>query len=254
MKNALIYLFVFAAIQLGCGASIVALWQYITGSADITAMMLVISSVVCSVVAGAVFLSARWATVSRTYVRSRQWGVLTWCVLAAVGAIIPSVWLQEQMPELPNLVESQFDMILRERWGYIAVGLLAPVVEEIVFRGAILRSLLGTMRNAWAAIALSALAFALIHANPVQMPHAFIVGLLLGWMYMRTGSIVPGVAFHWVNNSIAYVMYNLMPDPDIPLIVLFNGDNRRVLMAVAFSLCILLPSLLQLHLRMKKVS
>jgi membrane protease YdiL (CAAX protease family) len=147
---------------------------------------------------------------------------------------------------------SQFEMILRNPFGYLVIGLMAPLAEEIVFRGAILRSLLKWTSRHWLAIALSALCFALVHANPAQMPHAFLVGLLLGWMYYRTGSIIPCVTYHWVNNSVAYIMCNMMPDPDIPLIVFFNGSERAVIVALLSSLCILIPSILQLNLRMKK--
>ena len=83
--------------------------------------------------------------------------------------------------------------------------------------------------------------------------HTFIIGLLLGWMYYRTGSILPGVAYHWANNSVAYVLYNLYPDPDMKLVDLFGTDSR-VLMAVGFSLLILLPALYQLHLNMRRAS
>ena len=155
------------------------------------------------------------------------------------------------MPELPNFMTEEFDMILKDRWGYLAVGLLAPIAEELVFRGAVLRSLLRWNANHWLCIGLSALAFALVHGNPAQMPHAFIIGLLLGWLYYRTGSIIPGVAYHWMNNSIAYIMYNLYPDPDIHLIDIL-GSQRTVAAACLFSLFILLPALYQLHLRMKR--
>ncbi len=155
------------------------------------------------------------------------------------------------MPELPNLAEDTFDMILRDRWGYLAIGLLAPLGEEVVFRGAILRSLLQWCSKPWAAIVISALIFAVAHMNPAQLPHAFLIGLLLGWLYYRTNSIIPGMAYHWVNNSVAYVMYNLYPDPDLTLTELF-GSERTVLMAVGCSLCILLPALFQLNLRLKK--
>jgi membrane protease YdiL (CAAX protease family) len=87
--------------------------------------------------------------------------------------------------------------------------------------------------------------------NPAQLPHTFLVGLLLGWMYYRTDSIVPGVVFHWVNNTVAYVLYNIYPNPDMTLADLF-GSQQHVLMAVGFSLCILIPALFQLNLNMKK--
>ena len=87
--------------------------------------------------------------------------------------------------------------------------------------------------------------------NPAQMPHAFLIGLLLGWMYYRTDSIVPGVVYHWVNNTVAYVMYNLYPNPDLTLVELF-GTEQKVLMALGCSLLIFLPSLFQLNQRLNK--
>ena len=254
MKNAIIYTLVFAVIQLIVPYLTTTVYRLIGGAEpamNITTM--IISMTVSSIIIMSLFLYFRWAEVSRSYVRSRPWAVLFWCALAAAGAVIPSRFLQELMPELPNLVEEEFDMILRNRWGYFAVGLLAPVCEELVFRGAILRALLHWTPRHWVAIAISALLFALIHANPAQMPHAFVIGLLLGWLYYRTDSIVPGIVYHWINNSIAYIGYNLYPDPSLKLIDLF-GSQRNVAAAVLFSLFILLPALYQLYLRLRKAA
>jgi len=254
MKNAIIYTLVFAVIQLIVPYLTTTVYRLIGGAEpamNITTM--IISMTVSSIIIMSLFLYFRWAEVSRSYVRSRPWAVLFWCALAAAGAVIPSSFLQELMPELPNLVEEEFDMILRNRWGYFAVGLLAPVCEELVFRGAILRALLHWTPRHWGAIAISALLFALIHANPAQMPHAFVIGLLLGWLYYRTDSIVPGIVYHWINNSIAYIGYNLYPDPSLKLIDLF-GSQRNVAAAVLFSLFILLPALYQLYLRLRKAA
>jgi hypothetical protein len=54
-----------------------------------------------------------------------------------------------------------------------------------------------------------------------------------------------------VNNSVAYVVYNLYPIPQMKLIDLF-GSQRTVVAAVLFSLLILLPALYQLNLRLRK--
>ena len=254
MKNAIIYTLAFAVIQLIVPYLTTTVYRLIGGAEpamNITTM--IISMTVSNIIIMSLFLYFRWAEVSRSYVRSRPWAVLFWCALAAAGAVIPSSFLQELMPELPNLVEEEFDMILRNRWGYFAVGLLAPVCEELVFRGAILRALLHWTPRHWVAIAISAFLFALIHANPAQMPHAFVIGLLLGWLYYRTDSIVPGIVYHWINNSIAYIGYNLYPDPSLKLIDLF-GSQRNVAAAVLFSLFILLPALYQLYLRLRKAA
>ena len=253
MKKAIIYLIEFLAIQLIVGFIVATLWKLITKSEDTTTGLLITTTVATGVITIAIFLLARWAEVSPNWLRTRPWTVLTWSVIAALGALIPSAWLQEQIPELPNWVESEFDMILTNRWGYLAVGLLAPLSEEIVLRGAILKELLKSPKlSPWGAIAISALFFALIHMNPAQLPHAFIIGLLLGWMYWRTGSILPGMAYHWANNSVAYVLYTFYPNPDLRLDDIIQGGQQHILMAVGFSLLILLPAIYQLHLWMKR--
>ena len=255
MKKAFSYILIFVGIQMIGGPLISNLWKLITGNSDQTAAMLITTTVVVAVITIVVFLWARYAEVSPTWLRTRPWMVLTWSVIAALGALIPSAWIQEQMPELPDLVEHEFSTIMGTPWGYLTVGLLAPLSEEIVLRGAVLRALLkSSMLSTWGAITISALLFALIHMNPAQMPHAFIIGLLLGWMYYRTGSILPGVAYHWANNSAAFVMFAFYPNPDIKLIEIFKGSQMHVYMALGFSLLILLPALFQLHLWMRRAS
>jgi len=253
MKKAISYLLIFIGLQMFGGAVVNIVWNLVTGTTDMTPAKLITTTTIISIVTIAIFLLTKWTMVSPTWLRTRPWMVLMWSCVAAFGALIPSAWLQEQMPELPNIVENEFDMILQDRWGYLAIGLLAPLGEEMVFRGAILRSLLSSSRlSTWGAIVISAILFALIHMNPAQLPHAFLIGLLLGWMYWRTGSILPGMAYHWVNNSAAYVLYNFYPDPDLKLVDLFKGSEIHVYMALGFSLLILLPALYQLHLWMRR--
>lgn len=250
MKRALYYTLIFVGIQFLAGG-LVTLGFRLLNSDSTSATGLIVTTATTSIVTIITFLVAKWTVVSRHWVQTRPWFVLFWCVLAALGLLVPSMWLQELMPTLPNIAEEAFDLIMKDRLGYFVIGLLAPLTEELVFRGAVLKSLLQWKPNPWIGIAISAFLFALIHMNPAQMPHAFLVGLLLGWMYYRTDSIIPGVVYHWVNNTVAYVLYNLYPDPDMTLLELF-GSQRSVVMALVFSLCIFLPSLFQLNLRLKK--
>ena len=251
MKKAILDIITFLGIQALVSLTVPLVWGMVTGSPDVTTAMMITTTVIFSLLTIVVFLWAGWTKVSPTWLRTRPWMVLIWSVIAALGLVVPSAWLQEHMPELPNFVEQEFDMILKDRWGYLTIGLLAPLAEEIVFRGAALRSLLASRLSPLAAIVISALLFAVAHLNPAQMPHAFLVGLLLGWMYWRTGSILPGMAYHWANNSVAYVLYAFYPNPDIKLIDIFKGSEQHVYMALGFSLLILLPALYQLHLWMR---
>ncbi|MBO7051234.1 MAG: CPBP family intramembrane metalloprotease, partial [Prevotella sp.] len=102
-------------------------------------------------------------------------------------------------------------------------------------------------------VIISALFFAGVHFNPAQMPHAFIVGCLLGWLFVRSNSIVPGFILHWINNSAAYVAVKMFPHMpmDAPLVSYF-GSTAAVVQAVVCSLMIALPALYQLNRVLKK--
>ena len=96
MKNAIIYWFVFLAVQIIAGGiiqGIYLLWKGPGAVMDATGTILTMT--LFSVAIVALFLWQKWAVVSRHWIQTRPWVVLVWCVLAALGAIIPSAWLQE---------------------------------------------------------------------------------------------------------------------------------------------------------------
>lgn len=252
MKKAISFFLVFLGIQMLVSALAGFLLPLLGWTLQHSPYFHVAVIFLSSLTAALVFLALKWATPSVDYLRSRPWLTVFWSVVAALGAIIPSMAFQEMLPELPNLVEEELGQVMEAHGGYFVVCLLVPLVEELVFRGAILRVLLvSSPGRRWTMIAVSAFLFALAHFNPAQMPHAFVIGLLLGWMYCRTDSIVPGVAYHWANNTVAYFLFKLYPDPDVRLIDVL-GTQRSVLLAVVFSLFILLPALYQLNLWMRK--
>ena len=226
------------------------------GKIDMTGKFLVASSVLSSILVLIVFHKARWAAFSRTWLATHPWTALVWVVLLALGSMLPSGWLQDQLAfDLPDAMAQALAHIMAEPGGYIAIGILVPIAEEFVFRGAVLRVLLNVFsgRLHWIAIVLSALVFGAVHGNLPQFVHATLIGLLLGWMYYRTDSIFPGIVLHWVNNTVAYVLYNILPgQADAKLIDLFNGNTQTMWSAIAFSLCILLPAVYQLSLRLRK--
>ena len=246
-----LYFFTFLTIQLLTQVGVTNLLPWTSWGVDGMVVPLIVSMALSGALTVGIFCRMGWCRVSPNWLRTRPWAVMIWSSMVAVGAIVPSIWLQEQLPQLPNLAADELNMIMKNRWGYVVIGLLVPLVEEMVFRGAIQRRLLERMAQPWMAVVIGAMLFALAHFNPAQLPHAFLVGLVLGWMYHRTGSILPGVALHWVNNSMAYVMVNILPQPDEPLVLLF-GSEERVGLALFFSGCILVPSLLQLANRMKR--
>ena len=69
--------------------------------------------------------------------------------------------------------------------------------------------------KAWVAIIASALIFGVVHGNPAQIPFAFLLGVMFGWLYYRTRSLLPGIIGHVLNNSIAAVNMILYGDATI---------------------------------------
>jgi len=219
-------------------------------------VLLAITTAVSSVISIVLFACLKWSPLSRSYFQSKPWGVIIWVVCLTIGTILPAEWIDEKLNlVMPENYGQIFNSVMKNPWGYVAIGIFAPLAEEVVFRGGVLRVLLKLFRQKWhwGAIVLSALIFALVHGNIAQGFHAFAIGLLLGWMYYRTDSIIPGVVLHWVNNTVAYFMFNLMPwMEDGKLIDFFHGNARLMTGGIIFSFCILIPSIYQLYMRMKK--
>lgn len=82
-----------------------------------------------------------------------------------------------------------------------AATLLAPVCEEVAFRGYV-QTTLSLGRSPAGAIVGSAILFAILHVNPLLFPALVVLGALFGWLAWRAGSIWPAVVAHAVNNGI----------------------------------------------------
>lgn len=84
---------------------------------------------------------------------------------------------------------------------FLQMTIGAGLFEELLFRGAVL----GALRRYGdkTAIVVSALLFGIVHANLVQMPFAFVLGIYYGYMVCKTGSLLYPIIFHSVNNAIS---------------------------------------------------
>jgi membrane protease YdiL (CAAX protease family) len=88
-----------------------------------------------------------------------------------------------------------------DRLGALVLACLAaPVLEETLFRGVILKGLSVTS-GATGGLLIAAALFAVVHINPLLFPAAFLLGLLLGTVYQRTGSLVASIVMHALYNA-----------------------------------------------------
>ncbi len=148
--------------------------------------------------------SARWAGgPCRRWVFGRRasWTI----VLGTVGALIVSVAVS-QLGE-PEGVKQAMD-VARTPSLFVAslavMAVLAPLVEEMVFRGL----LYGWLAGRWGttvAWLVSSILFAAAHVEPAHALLVLPLGLWFGWLRQRTDSLWPSLVAHIANNSLAVV-------------------------------------------------
>lgn len=132
------------------------------------------------------------------------WGVV---VLLASGVVIEP--LLELFPSAPY--EAVQQTIGLGGWAIMSTVVAAPILEEVLFRGVIFESCRERLGKG-GAVLLSALLFGLIHGIPVQIVNAFVVGLILGYIYLRTRSLMSVIVLHAINNGLAYISMAFFDD------------------------------------------
>ena len=137
-----------------------------------------------------------------------------WTLLAATGifSTMALAYIVEPaaalLPEMPSWLKDTFKQMLENMpvWAtLLSVSVFAPLFEEWLCRGLILRGLLRSM-NPTCAIAVSAVFFAVLHMNPWQAIPAFVLGVLFGYVYYKTGSLKLTILMHCANNTLAVCM------------------------------------------------
>ena len=92
-------------------------------------------------------------------------------------------------------------------------SIVGPVLEELLFRGAITKALL-QQYNPTKAILISALLFGVFHINPAQILPAFLIGILLAWTYYKTVVVIPCIFMHILNNSLSVYLSIKYPEAE----------------------------------------
>lgn len=117
--------------------------------------------------------------------------------------------LTAMLPPMPEEMEKIMKALLENSplWvTLLSVSVFAPLFEEWLCRGLVLRGLLHNKMHPASAIIISSVFFAVLHANLWQAIPAFILGALFGYAYYKTGSLKLTMAMHCANNTFAAVM------------------------------------------------
>ncbi|QYY37360.1 CPBP family intramembrane glutamic endopeptidase [Ruficoccus sp. ZRK36] len=129
--------------------------------------------------------------------------ILSWLRDLGWIAQIPYQALVEQLGKLDGPVEWLLVVLM--------AGIIAPVVEELIFRGALYRFLKGRL-HPLVALTLSSLVFALMHFNLLQFVPLFLLAMLLGRSYERSGSILVPIALHACFNLNTLLVFAIAPE------------------------------------------
>lgn len=108
----------------------------------------------------------------------------------------------------------------------IAVSVMAPLSEEVLCRGVILRLAERVSPRFWVANVIQALAFGILHGNLVQGIYAFALGLVIGYIYGKYRNIWLCMLLHGAMNLSSYVI--------TPFYMLFPEDNPVPVLIVVF--------------------
>ena len=106
---------------------------------------------------------------------------------------------------MPKFIQNIMEAMIRDKWSsFVVLVFIASLTEELLCRGVILRGFL-THYNKGTAIIFSAMLFSLFHVNIYQFSSAFMLGLILGWIYAETRSIYLCFFTHSFHNLLCWL-------------------------------------------------
>lgn len=189
----------------------------------------------------AVFLGKRYVRISMGRIERSTFGMMAcMAVFISLGWMFTEVSIL-QLAEADKLFADdweeleEFEKMMGGTLGAISVGILAPIAEEIGFRGVLMGGLLRMRCKPWLAIILSAIVFSFFHGTYLQLLGTMVFGIITGWLFWRTRSLIPGMIIHIVNNSTAVILEKFIPD--------WEPDKTACVMFIAVCLPILLIGL-----------
>ncbi len=120
-------------------------------------------------------------------------------LLASILSLLPQSWLDSLDKSNESIVNAPTSILI------ITTVIMAPLLEEIMCRSLMLGALRKAMPK-WVAIILSAVTFGVLHGNPIGIIYATLLGILLGWLFIKTDSVLPAILCHLSFNFTSYLL------------------------------------------------
>lgn len=174
---------------------------------DSVMLLTVISGVLTVGVICLIFVCRKKKLTKELCLRKLSGGTAVSLVLMGLGFNVLTTVLFSFLPEawIASYEEAAASTFIGDFW-LVAIGtaIMAPLVEELIFRGLIYTRLKKGMPVV-AAMVLTSVWFGLMHGHPLWIAYATVLGLIMGWIFERTKSLFGSMLFHFGYNLFAVI-------------------------------------------------
>lgn len=148
--------------------------------------------------------------------------IILYGVILVIAVSIVCEPLVEMFPH--KYLEKLMDAVGTGGWAMLTTMMAAPILEETLFRGIIQEGLTRKYGN-FAGIVIAALIFGAVHIIPQQVVMATFIGIVLGYIYYKTHSLLSVILIHGINNAFAQLTFIFTGDMSTTLRSMLNNDK-----------------------------
>lgn len=171
----------------------------------------------------------------RTKPLNYVFGILIGLITLFVSLPLVDLWIE--LLELIGINLQNTEIVIGNDFlsvaaAFLVLGIMPAFGEEFLMRGLVVHGLAENYGK-WKTVFISAALFALLHGNPVQLIHPFIVGAIMAYLVFETGSIIPAMLLHGVNNTFTLTLSLVSGDEED---IIFGEGREWLLFAIALVL------------------
>lgn len=202
--------------------------------------ILILSSILATLLFWVVYILRRKSFIKELKIRALPREAVVLSILAGLGisvaltGIINFIDIAKYFPKATQELAEMFagsDLLSL----LLAVGIIVPIFEELMFRGLIFNEMRRAMPP-WLALVLSGVVFGVAHMNPIQIMYTIPMGILLAVLYYRTGSLWTPILVHIAWNICSVLFGLVIPHPTQEIFLLLIGIGLSVLVYTAWQL------------------
>ena len=192
----------------------------------------------------AVFFCVRRKKLSKAFYLSKvRFSTATICFFAGISLNFATTLIMSYLPE--SLLESYGEASSvvtngHTLWYILAAVIMAPILEEVIFRAMMLSNISTATGNILAVLISSAI-FGIVHGHIVWSAYAFVIGCLLGTVFVRTRSVIASILTHFAFNAVSLISYiNVETMPQAAQVIYYTALSLCESLSVPLSIALVI--------------